>query len=159
MIVQYIKGDIIEFMKESAKHNYVSFFAHGCNCFQVMKSGVARQLAKTYPAIEKADNMLHERLNKEVYYRKNILGTAHPVQIDNTTIMLNLYTQFMPGADLRIDALADAFRQADEIIAGRGVLYIPKIGAGIAGGDWDEIKHIIDATTLRTMVVVIEFDK
>ena len=158
MIIEYIDGNILDLMKESSKQKHVSFFAHGCNCFQAMKSGIALQLSKAYPIIEKSDDILHASLaNTGIIYRKNILGTAHPVQIDPTTIMLNLYTQFMPGNDLRIDALALAFKHADEIIDGRGILYIPKIGAGIAGGDWDEIKHVIDACTLNTMVVVVNF--
>lgn len=160
MIVKYIKDDIIDLMKESAKNNYMSFFAHGCNCFQAMNSGIARQLKLEFPMIEKADDEFHNKFNHEdVYYRKNILGKARPVRVDATTVLLNLYTQFMPGNDLRIDALTSAFKEADEIINGRGVLYIPKIGAGIAGGDWEEIKHIIDATTLKTMVVVVEWEK
>ncbi|AFU64057.1 hypothetical protein ACQ31_gp174 [Salmonella phage STML-198] len=72
-----------------------------------------------------------------------------------------LYTQYLPGNNLDYSALLYAFqglnRWASKCLENPTV-YIPRIGAGIAGGDWNKIKLIIDMFTPDIDIIVVDWD-
>lgn len=144
--IQYIDGDLIDiyFDKLNTKENIV--FAHGCNCHAAMKSGIAAGIAKRIPEVERVDF----EYNKQFTIKENMLGTFSIYRPNEYIDFVNLYTQFYPGRDLRYEALEQAFDCIDRCVACRFVetdLYIPMIGAGIAGGDWEKISKIIEENT------------
>lgn len=133
-----IKGDIIT---EIYSGNYDLVF-HGCNCYNVMGKGVAKVLSEEFPIIKQADNLLSPGAHKlGRATRADIkLPNGHPV------IILNCYTQHFYGTDrTQLDYLA-----LEHILEGiktkysdKRILY-PKIGSGLAGGDWDIIEKMVD---------------
>lgn len=152
MIVKYIKGDIVKLFLEG-KH-----VAHGCNCFHSMGAGVAGQLAKAYSPILSIDKAGSD------YGCANKLGTFTRASLhrgSNANYCFNLYTQFEPGPNLDYAALLGAFIELDNFSASLITpltVYIPRIGAGIAGGDWDKIELLINNFTPNTKIIVVDWD-
>lgn len=136
----YIKkyGNIIEL----ANQGDYEVIVHGCNCFHTMGAGLAKQMADAFPECLYADK-------KTPYGDINKLGTYSSTVVRNklggTFTIVNAYTQFRYGYGVHVDY--DAIKKVFTLIArdfhGKIIGY-PKIGAGLAGGDWDKIKRIID---------------
>ncbi|UPW42479.1 hypothetical protein EBPHNEJP_00181 [Salmonella phage CF-SP2] len=149
MIKKYIKGDIVKIFLEG--HNV----AHGCNCFHTMGAGVAGQLAKAYPPILEIDVYETEHADPDK------LGNYTQATGGRGQICFNLYTQYEPGPNINYGALLYAFqglnRWASKCLENPTV-YIPRIGAGIAGGDWNKIKLIIDMFTPDIDIIVVDWD-
>lgn len=155
MITNTIKGDMISIMKNCIEHEYPMLFTHGCNCFAAMRSGIAATLAETFPIIEQMDLATFE------YYRDNnkrLLGNIEEVPLSPEVKLINSYTQYYPGRDLRINALKSCFEKINSIYVGQKLI-IPKIGAGVAGGDWEEITKVINSVTPDIDIVVVEWQK
>lgn len=142
-----IDGDLIKL----SVANRFDVIAHGCNCFNTMGAGIARQIADAFPRARKADG-------KTVRGDRTKLG-RYSVS-EGKPIILNVYTQYLFGSDqLHVDyeAIREAFRVINSDYAGLE-LGIPKIGAGLAGGDWDKIRAIIEEVTPDLNVTVVNFN-
>lgn len=165
MITQYIKGDMVKFMVEWAERGTFRLFAaHGTNCFNKMGSGIAPQIAKAFPSVLERDTNYHSCFANDEDRLDNQLGTIIGSAINRRLIIVNAYTQYYPGPDLRMDALNKAFGMINDDMnyvmtnPKRPVLVIPKIGAGIAGGDWELIQSEINSATPDIDVIVFEWD-
>lgn len=137
MIVISIKGCIIE----AFKTNNYDALVHGCNCFCNMGAGLAKDIAKKYPSVLKVDQAT-------VYGDKSKLGSYSTATTKNGNIV-NAYTQFKYGGgrnNADYEAIKKVFEKINEEYKGK-VICIPKIGAGLAKGDWKTIKKIINAAT------------
>lgn len=103
-----------------------------------MDEGIAKQIKAEFPAAYRAD------CSTAVGDREK-LGTVSSVEV-HRGIVVNAYTQFhYCGNEPLFDY--DAFRSCLKIIKeqfpGRRI-GLPKIGAGLAGGDWQRIFSIIE---------------
>lgn len=144
MIRGYKYGNLIDLAKAGNYDN----IAHGCNCMCTMKSGIAPQIADAFPEAWEADQATEKGAVSK-------LGT-----FSKGSIVYNLYTQYtftgrrrgIPDIDYK--ALADAFRALNDDM-GSGLLGIPKIGAGLAGGDWDTIERLINENTPNIDIEVV----
>lgn len=115
------------------------FIAHGCNCFNTMGRGFAAQIAKDFPAAKAVDA-------KTVSGDRGKLGTFTKAICGKTTVY-NMYTQYRYGtAEPQFDyrAFEEALAKVLQDLPQDGRLSIPKIGAGLAGGDWPAIAEIIN---------------
>lgn len=142
-----VVGDLIEMFKSGE----FDLIAHGCNCFNTMGAGIAKAIAKEFPDVEKADKATS-------YGHINKLGTVMPVEVtvdNNIRIVINAYTQYYYGGSRPLDyeALTLCMRKINHMYKGKKI-GLPKIGAGLGGGDWDEISGIIK-TELDLMDVTI----
>jgi len=144
MIKEYIKGSILD-----APQKYI---AHGVNCQNVMGSGVARVLFKEYPQVKvnyHRDCSYRESKNctKQKYLGHWHVGYA---ESPNGKMIFNLFTQEYYGYDnkkyVSYDALYDVFRSLKKQ-NWINEIAIPKIGCGLAGGNWDIVSRIIDDAT------------
>lgn len=139
MIKNYIKGSILD-----ASQKYI---AHGVNCQNKMGSGVARVLFEEYPIIKEEYHLAHEEFStaKPEFF----LGSIEVFDIKKDLFGINCWTQLEYGYDgkkyVSYDAIHDCFSQIKE----RGVkeVAIPKIGCGLAGGNWEIVSRIIDDAT------------
>lgn len=156
MIKGYMKGNLVRLMQQAVNESDGTklFFAHGCNCHAAMGSGIAPQIAKAFPQVEETDR-LYNKVSSG--YLEDMLGSAFPVCLSGNVTLFNAYTQFYPGKDFRINALTQAFENINIMAKGQKLL-IPRIGAGIAGGDWDEISEAINKATPDVNVFVIDWD-
>lgn len=137
MIKIAIKGDLIQAFKEG---NYFAM-VHGCNCFCNFGAGLAVAVAKNFPSSFKADQAT-------TYGDKTKLGTYSFAETKYGTV-INAYTQYNYGWGKRnadYDAIKSVFEKINEDFKGK-VICIPKIGCGLAKGEWKVVKKIINEVT------------
>lgn len=166
---QEIEGNLITLAKEG-KFNVIT---HGCNCLSNMGAGIAPQMAKEFgcnefkmeklgPTIDKLGCIDYEIL----FWEDNKRWTKYPDENGKwATIKLtvvNSYTQYKYGRNhsdgihrpLDYEALTLCMRKINETFKGKHI-GLPKIGAGLAGGDWNKIKNIIQTELKDCQVTVV----
>lgn len=145
-MLKYKVGNLIT----AAQTGEVDVIAHGCNCFNTMGSGIAPQVKRAFPDMYEADQATGRGDKSKL--GKYTLATMN----GGLLVGFNLYTQFgykhrdHGFRDLDYNALYDSlygmkmFLEAntDQPEGGRRVGF-PKIGAGLAGGDWKVIEPMI----------------
>lgn len=140
--MKVVTGNLIDM----ARQGNFSIIVHGCNCFHTMGGGIALQLRQLYPEVAEADRA-------SVRGAREKLGTLTSAHTSDRFMVVNAYTQYHYGEDPDVvdgvlvdyDAVRTAFRMVKKIHGGRGVRFgIPKIGAGLARGDWNVLEKIID---------------
>lgn len=150
MITQYIKGNIVEIFSEG------NDIAHGCNCLCVMGAGVAGQLRSEFPQVFNADEY-EDRFYQEKRLKLGLISIAD--HINDVNVCYNLYTQYNPGPSIDYGALLNCFIKLNQSRKNiNRTLYIPRIGSGIAGGDWKIIEKLINIATPNIKIVVVDYD-
>lgn len=132
-MLKYVKGDLFD--------TDCDLIAHGCNCKGGFGSGIAYTMSQVYP---KAKSLYHEKFEEEGWE----LGDVQFVLQNDGKYIANCATQnaFLPRGEKHADY--DAIRTCMEIVKGfaqgKGLsIAMPKIGAGLAGGDWNTIEGIL----------------
>lgn len=134
-MIEEIQGDVFK-----AKEQVL---IHGCNCHNAMGAGIAKKIREIYTGAWLVDQ-------KTLWGDKNKLGTysfwsgQHFCYNQNITV-INLYSQYKYG-HTEVYADYEAIRKGLETLefVYRGASFaMPRIGAGLAGGDWATIKKII----------------
>jgi O-acetyl-ADP-ribose deacetylase (regulator of RNase III) len=137
-LMKTIKGDLIKLAKEGA----FDVIVHGCNCFCTMGHGIAAQIKRE----------LHEACVADQHTQrgyKGKLGTFSVAKIiieDRVLYVVNAYTQYDYGGNkmnVSYNALREVFKRIKEDFGDKRIGY-PKIGAGLARGDWNKIYYIIE---------------
>lgn len=133
-----------------------SIIAHGCNCSGAFAAGVARMIARKWPKVRDEYLELHKNSGLK-------LGQIQIVDC-NEKIIINMFTQWSYGRPGRryvdYDALEDCFEKALQWMCenGHDELAMPMIGAGLGGGDWDEIcERIIKVNDKYSNVKIIVY--
>lgn len=149
-----IKADLIEL----AKLGHFDIIGHGCNCFCKMGSGIAPQIAKAFLGVREADNAtILGDIKKLGNY--TIAFTKSDVETD--LMVLNIYSQYTYYVDQKpfdYEAFTIALRKINHEYPNKKI-GLPLIGAGLAGGNWDRIKAIIE-TELKSMnVTIVHYNK
>lgn len=137
-----VSGDLISL----AKQGNFDIIAHGCNCFCVMGAGLALQIKNHFPEAEKADKNYDRLLDAK-------LGNMSYAGYENL-IVCNLYTQYEPGPNLDYEALTLCLRKLNYRFKGFHI-GLPQIGCGIAGGDWERVKAIIQKELVDMNVTIV----
>lgn len=136
-IVSEIKGDLFQPFSEKQ----FDLMVHGCNCFHSFGKGFAAIVKHKYPQAHTADKATSFGCKKK-------LGNYSLAETEHGLI-INLYSQFQYGYGKKhcsYPAIKEGFAKLNAEYAGKSVC-IPKIGAGLAGGDWEIIKSNIDEVT------------
>jgi len=142
MQIEYIRGDLLA--------TDVRHIIHGCNSHGIMGSGVAKAIRDKYPQAYQDYNDVYNNHGLEL---GNIVVS---VQNDGKVIH-NAITQKDYGRDssrvyVSYWAIAEVFRKINSW--GVGEIAMPKIGSGLAGGDWNVISGIIENTLIDTKPIV-----
>jgi O-acetyl-ADP-ribose deacetylase (regulator of RNase III) len=115
---------------------------HGCNCFCNFGAGIALEILKQFPEAYEADK-------QTAFADKGKLGTytfANICRGKHTFTVVNAYTQYPWNRnEIQCDywAIDAVFKKIAFAYNGLRIGY-PKIGAGLAGGDWEVISKIIE---------------
>ena len=146
-----ITGDLIKLALEGE----FDVIVHGCNCLCTMDAGIAKAIKSTFPEALAADRSTEcgDRSKLGSYSTATVQRNGHTISI------INAYTQFHykgQGILLNYDALRQVFRSLNSEYAGKRV-GIPKIGAGLAGGDWNLIQEIIEEETIDLLLTLVIF--
>ena len=133
-----IKGDLITLALEGK----FDVIVHGCNCFCTMSAGIARAIQDEFPEAYAADlvTIKSDRNKLGDFSFATVKRNGHEITI------VNGYTQFhFHGESVLADyeAVQRLFKKVKLRFSGKRIGY-PKIGSGLAGGDWERISQIID---------------
>lgn len=154
--MKYVKGDLVK-MLDNGKFDAI---IQGCNCFCKMKSGIAKQITDRWPSVAQAD-----LLTTRGDYEK--LGTYQGCTVQTKkgqAIVFNAYTQYYYGYDgkqyVDYKAISDVFSTLNSFGKYRELkIGIPKIGCGLAGGDWEVVSSIIEEAAPDLNITVVEYEK
>ena len=163
-----VEGDLIKLAIEGK----FDVIAHGCNCHSTMGAGIAPQMAKAFGA----DDFPMERWGSTIQklgnidYQTVVLGENAIWTLDDyknnrnepELTVVNAYTQYNYGRNhvdgtfkpLDYEALTLCMRKMNKVFKGKHI-GLPQIGAGLAGGDWEVIKKIIQTELSDCEVTVV----
>jgi O-acetyl-ADP-ribose deacetylase (regulator of RNase III) len=145
-MLHYIKGDLLE-----VKNGIIG---HGVNCQGAFGSGVALGIKNKYPNV-------YEAYRRCVWYSdspQDLLGMVQLVSTkpdgaycnkEDTVLVANIFTQLNYGKDGKRYLDYEALYVGFEKLYNRSTMYdlplcIPKIGCGLAGGDWGIVSLMIE---------------
>lgn len=135
-MINYIKCDVTTIEK--------GIVVHGVNCQGVMGSGVALAIRNKWP---KVFTEYQRQCNGYVYTRPLLLGTVQYVKVADDVYVGNWFTQQYYGSDggryADPQAVYQCLFNSGEFLTvqcqeNERPLYMPRIGCGLGGLDWDE---------------------
>ena len=137
--LKHLKGNLIDL----AEHGEFDIIVQGCNCFETMGSGIAKEIKKRYPAAYDAD----VKYSSAGDYHK--LGD-YSVMLGKQFNIINAYTQygFRTGGEDSDVFEYDSFKLILQKLAHTypgGRFGFPYIGMGLAGGDTETILSMLEA--------------
>ncbi len=136
--MKIVKGDLLKLGIEGR----FDVIVHGANCQCVMGAGIAKAIRDAFPEAYEADC-------KTAKGDRAKLGTISRAQVQRerrSLWVVNAYTQLhYRGAGVRVDydAVRSAMHLVKQQFTGKRIGY-PRIGAGLARGDWAQLARIID---------------
>jgi O-acetyl-ADP-ribose deacetylase (regulator of RNase III) len=160
MRYEEVQGNLI---KLAIKGNF-DVIAHGCNCHCQMGAGIAPQMAKAFGC---------DKFKMEGDSWKGSINKLGTIDFEiirgigkNGLAVVNAYTQYNYGknhsdGDLRpidYEALTLCMRKMNKEFSGTHI-GLPQIGAGLAGGNWNRIKNIIQTELIDCKVTVVIYNK
>jgi O-acetyl-ADP-ribose deacetylase (regulator of RNase III) len=151
--MKVIRGDLVKL----ALDGRFEVIIHGCNCQCVMGAGIARTIKQTFPEAYKADSATPKGSRDKL----GSLSTATVDRNGRRISIVNGYTQFHwrgSGILVDYDALRSVMRQVKVMFSKRTIGY-PKIGAGLAKGDWTTIAAIIDQELADEDHTLVEYER
>lgn len=158
MKVEHRTGDLF---KTAILH-----IVHGCNAQGVMGSGVARIVRDDFPEAYEEYVRAHKECIDgmsftEAMFTKSSGLPMGMIQLvpSNGKVIINAITQERfgppPTRYVSYDAVADAFHNINKVLAGHVThVAMPRIGAGLGGGDWNVIEAIIASEMTQVQPVV-----
>ena len=135
--MKFITGDIFRGKEQ--------VFVHGCNCWNVMGAGIALEVLKRYPSVYYDVDLLTDRGDKSKLGTYTSWTGKHFIHDQEITIV-NAYTQFYPKPELKpldYGALESVMKLIRKDFSDKSIA-MPRIGAGLAGGDWNRILSILE---------------
>jgi len=131
--IEYKTGNIIDCEEE--------FIAHGCNAQGVMGAGVAGLIRSTYPESYDYYRWIH-------YHGGLHVGQTYSY-LEKDKMIIHCITQYgygRVGRYVDYNAVKSCMMQISNMFPGMSVA-MPKIGAGLGGGNWDKLEEIIEHTS------------
>ena len=150
----------------------LTVIAHVCNNVGKYGAGFSGALEKTFPGVEKTyrdeeryrlgQTILHYIDDEERWHRNNWL------QLHRMRVVAHMIAQTDPhprdgSCKLDYDALAECLSDLRKVIQVdislkqvTASLHMPRIGAGLAGGDWRRIERIIQDQTSGIPVLIYD---
>lgn len=144
-MLKHATGDLLA-LAEAGEFDVI---VHGCNCFNTMGGGIARQIRERYPEVAQVDSKTkrgdYNKLgnwNSEEIIRKNGL-------VEFTAV--NAYTQYnmSTGQDVFEYAAFELILKKLLHVYGDKRIGMPYIGMGLAGGDAARIMPMIENFAIK----------
>jgi len=153
--INYVIGDATHPVGDGIK-----FIAHCSNNIGAWGAGFVIALSKRWGMPELIYRKFAEENPEEL---KESLGKIQTIPVEKDIIVVNIIGQegigFSNGnPPIRYDAIRKGFSQLNEDMKGykNPSLHLPRIGAGLAGGDWQVIEKIIlDEMTVSVTVYTL----
>lgn len=151
-MITTIKGDLIKIAKEGG----FDVIAHGCNCHCTMGAGIAKAIRSAFPFAYEADCMTQKGDRTKL----GSCSSAECTTDHGKLVVINAYTQYDwrgDGCKADYDAIRSCMRWIAQRFSGKRI-GLPRIGAGLAGGDWNTIRTIISEELKNETITVVEFE-
>ena len=148
-MLKTVNGDLLKASEDA--------IGHGANCKKTMGSGVAAAIRSKWPQVYQAD------VDYVGFSGKHKIGHFSSVDIKDKTVY-NIYTQvnYLPrGQDhFEYEGFKIGLTKVCEDMKknGKKSLALPKIGAGLAGGNWHDIKKIIKSVSEEQEIVFVIYE-
>ncbi|WP_090446003.1 macro domain-containing protein [Duganella sp. CF458] len=132
MTVIYCTGDIFTVLSPQA-------IAHGCNCAGAMGKGIAITFREKWP-------LMYARYKELCSAKRFVLGDVFE-WTEGATKIYNLGTQKTWRSKAEISAIKASMEKLSVLLTSSGIseIYMPRIGSGLGGLDWAEVKPIIES--------------
>ena len=135
-MITYRKGNLLDVRE--------GLLIHGCNAQGKMGSGLALAVKNKYPEAYAAYMQEYELGLLE-------LGTYSAAVVGRNLTVVNAVVQNYYGRVQHIryvnyTAIGEIFEQLETIYDDSTEFHIPRLGAGLGGGDWNVISEIIENT-------------
>ena len=151
--MKYIKGDLIKL----ALIGNFEVIAHGCNCMCTMGAGIAKTIKSEFPEAYQAD-CATEKGDKN---KLGICSFATCKTENGFCDVVNAYTQYDyrgKGVLVEYDAVRSCMKWLKKKYSGKKI-GLPKIGAGLAKGDWNIIESIKAEELKDENLTIVLFEK
>lgn len=155
--IHYVLGDATA--PAGAGHKLI---VHGCNDLGRWGKGFVLAISKRWPEPERRYRAWHRGEDKES--GAFALGAVQFVTVRPDLTIGNLISQHGIGkrkgvAPVRYDALRTGFRQVAVFALEKSAsVHMPRIGCGLAGGNWDEVEVIIEEELPKRGIPVTIYD-
>lgn len=145
-MVKEIKGNLL---------NQKGVLLHQVNCMGSMGAGIAKQIARKFPKVDKEYKKMCANENNS----RSLLGKIQYVEVNDEIIFANSFSQNHYSSrskqtveELLIKNIHNAYKYAE----GKNMkLYIPYlVGCGLGGGDWNKVYEGIKELDL----VIVNFN-
>ncbi|MEZ6040391.1 MAG: macro domain-containing protein [Planctomycetaceae bacterium] len=133
-----IRGDLLKLAVEGT----FDVILHGCNCQCAMGAGIAKAVKAVFPEAYEADCQTEKGAEEKL----GSISYARTERNAREIIIVNGYIQLHwrgSGTKVNYQALRSVLATVRKNFGGKRIGY-PKIGAGLAGGDWNRIAAIIE---------------
>lgn len=145
MSIVFVEGDLFNYPNLGA-------FAHGCNCAGSMGKGIALEFKNRFP------KMYHA-------YRKECKdGRFNPGDVfvwkKGQIIIFNLGTQKTWRTKATLVAIATSVQKMMRLATDMSVhsIGIPRIGAGLGGLNWEDVKQILILIANEFVIELVVFE-
>jgi O-acetyl-ADP-ribose deacetylase (regulator of RNase III) len=145
-VIKYIRGNLLD--------TDASYILHGCNCQGVMGSGVALQIKEKFPEA-------YSYYKEKYRFGDLSLGDVHQIACCSP-IIFNCMTQEYYGNNKKFiyanyEAIRKCLRLISKLIPFTHLkIAMPKIGCGLANGDWNIVSKIVEEELGDFEVLVYE---
>lgn len=148
MTIEHLIGDVTHPLESKG----MKFIAHCCNNIGGWGMGVVLAISRRWGMPEL---MYRKWAQEKPFDMRKSLGKVQIVPVERDVMVINIIGQegvgFKNGvAPIRYEAIREGFEKAQKFMEGHSnknpTLHLPRIGAGLAGGDWDKIEKIIEET-------------
>jgi O-acetyl-ADP-ribose deacetylase (regulator of RNase III) len=155
-MLKHAKGNLLDL----AEVGQFDIIVQGCNCFNTMGGGIAREIRERYPAAALFDN----ETEKGDYNKLGNYTLVHPEFTNGKFLIVNAYTQYnmSQGTDVFEYVAFELILQKLIHAYGDKRIGFPYIGMGLAGGDRELILAAIEWFAMRVAkkggtVTLVEF--
>ncbi len=135
-MINFISGDLLKLAEEGE----FDIIVHGCNCFNTMGAGIAKQIRDRYPSAWEQDQQTESGSILK-------LGNFTSDMIDDKFMIVNAYTQYgmsNAGEDVFEYTSFDLILRKLNHLYGNRRFGFPMIGMGLAGGEKEVILTLIE---------------
>lgn len=146
MPTEFITGDLFSYPDLEA-------LGHGCNCAGAMGKGIALEFKRRYPTMYSKYRSLCKAENFN-------LGDVFFWEKDDEKVF-NLGTQQTWKTGAKLKAIETAVTRMLEIATEAGIskIGIPRIGAGLGGLKWEDVRAVLERIGNKSEITLVIFEK
>lgn len=153
--IRYVEGDATRPQGSGPK-----IIVHVCNDVGGWGKGFVLALSQRWPETERSYRAWYAARETNDFG----LGAVSFAEVEPTVWVANLIGQAgvrrVKGvAPVRYPAIAEGLAKVAEFARARAAsVHMPRIGCGLAGGEWSEVEQLIESTLAQSEVAVTVYD-